>query len=253
MQLYRDPSNLRKPDPILIADEYEPIFKPILYKSYRIRQAEPHKREDSEAINVQRQSDQGAQLTELQDSPRDLNVNELLRILINSLDLRTAEELFERLTGGSTASVGKQNLVRSISEESGEEQSSEDGGEREEDEQGQEEQRASGISDARVKEKRESYQRPSMRIETSEDDTDSGASVAPEDDGSPEGYFNAGGVTEVRKRRDTGNQGNRGCFISKICGCKLKLPMSFTIRVDAKVSDAPRYRKKRWHLKGLNS
>ncbi|XP_053978054.1 uncharacterized protein LOC128875998 [Hylaeus volcanicus] len=92
--LYRDPLKTRK-------IVYETIWKPVLYNPYKIRQT--NQLEGKNRLPGLRDPrgkvDYFQDLVKLQDSARNLNTGELLRILIDALDLRYADELFERLTG----------------------------------------------------------------------------------------------------------------------------------------------------------
>ncbi|XP_076241023.1 uncharacterized protein LOC143183384 [Calliopsis andreniformis] len=209
LQLYRSPLKLRRTNQKVIVNGYESAWTPTLYKSYRVRETEPCKREYTERRVPQQNNDEAKRLTMLEDLSKDLYISELLRILINSLDVQSLEELLKRLPGQSAASIEKQNFVRSISEESGEEQSREDSGQaREEDKLNPEEWRAPEVSNTRVKGKRESYKDPSMGTEVQgKGDTTFEAQITPKDSaGNSEGNFDEEGEMRIRRRRDTGDK-----------------------------------------------
>ncbi|XP_031843098.2 uncharacterized protein LOC116431589 isoform X1 [Nomia melanderi] len=96
LQVYRRSRN--RDLEIMPKDVYEVTWEPILYKLQRARQAEHRKREDKSASSTESTENSG----------------DLLKVVINNLDLPSASELFRILSTENVVNDEKRNAMRSI-------------------------------------------------------------------------------------------------------------------------------------------
>ncbi|XP_012143990.2 uncharacterized protein LOC100877442 [Megachile rotundata] len=113
LQPYR---NLWRPQTNSRSRNVHGVIRKVLRKPYRSRKTEQHKREDKVSDE---ESDEFEELSE------NVNTGELLKALIDNLDLQSVEELFKQLNKYNTIDE-KHNFIRSIFEEMKRKRSEED-------------------------------------------------------------------------------------------------------------------------------
>lgn len=207
LQLYRDPLKPRRTNQRVISKNlYETIWKPVLYKPYKIHQAGRPNSGDETSISLDSQeSDEEAEnLAELRDLSSSLQAEELLEILINALDLQSAQELSKILTEQNGVGSEKRNFMRSISEGPREESQENVGRTKEKSEvernpEGRKPSEVSGTQEAT--EKTGNYQDALRETKGEEGETSSGEPIA-QDSGDLQVHLK--GVAKLRNRRDIG-------------------------------------------------
>ncbi|CAL7938163.1 unnamed protein product [Xylocopa violacea] len=93
LELYKGPTRSRTNSKSSSRNTYEIVWEPISYRPYKIRRTDHRKRENDAAG------------TDFQRLPK--NTAEILKILIDNLDTRTAEELYKLMMGRNVARDGK--------------------------------------------------------------------------------------------------------------------------------------------------
>ncbi|XP_076759081.1 uncharacterized protein LOC143428242 [Xylocopa sonorina] len=89
LELYKGPTRSRTNSKPSSRDTYEIVWEPISYRPYKVRRTDHRKRENDAAR------------TDFQPSPK--NTAEILKILIDNLDTRTAEEFYKRMAERNVA------------------------------------------------------------------------------------------------------------------------------------------------------
>ena len=167
---------------------HETIWKPVLYKPYKIHQAGQPNSGDETSISLdsEESEEEAENLAELRDISSNLQAEELLEILINALDLQSAEELLKILTEQKDVGIEKRNFMRSISEDPREESQENVG-------------RAKEESEVEQNPEEGNYQDALRETKGEEGETSSGEAIA-QDSGDLQVHLK--GAAKLRNRRD---------------------------------------------------